>query len=883
MHFPLLEKAMERAGELLEASVRPVRLDAARHEYEDQFMVAESAMGLAVGAVRGLMERIFSGTGVVKFAAVETCHYVSERETKTTGPKVTVAEQKKGTWGTTNTETTTEVTVTEYVWKVEVTYKASVVDKETHRELESLFERRLSFDLVTTANKRPRPERLDHPDAIVDVESLVNLAKKIDRTKETCKTPRRNDEVEQLEMAMVHLSGFCGQIRVALEHLGKRGSNVRVRRNIHKSAAKVFSPAACCFLTTTTTTTPDSLMAPEASALFTEMWRTFDEERQAVRRIWTTSEEDAKRILGPDEGELLFSLAVVEKMSLDFRQGVQYLESLLRNQLEAAIGKHVTATTFDDYVHYHDRQLFTADFRPKPFSYAVRRSEDAFPDGTVAITTKQKEPIRTFTRDATDAVGRYKFAIGAATYIEIEGPRYAHAYVARTFGRQRPDSLEFVAKARPFSGFILLLGKVASKDEFLPEHAVIIQSSDDVVIPILLEPLPTPQEFADAIESLSPEQREFCEAFRRMQLASSLFGVVVVQLKPAIERVLNLPSGALLKEIQLTEHLMDLFIKYQIPTDILSYDGPADVDKQVKIDAVKAHVAAIRSVIQDARDADLQQAKNAAHHRTFVESRPRHSLDGLDLDCVSDDREECEEDGGPETMKDLELQLGELKTMSLMHLGGIRGEQHSLQKGAAREVAQPHMVACMASRPAECAVGGIGAPAPPQQGERPPQMEDDDFEAVDTMDLTQIPRKLDKNFKVLDTDSQLRPTTLTTGTMWSRTRKPSIIGDAVKTTLDLAKEKSQAFDLLDALSRSGALTLSAAELHVLICATHSFTRSITDTLIVDNVDPILKAERASLIIATTLHDKPAPTLVHPKKIPSLLKSSPFLLPDHLRP
>ena len=44
-----------------------------------------------------------------------------------------------------------------------------------------------------------------------------------------------------------------------------------------------------------------------------------------------------------------------------------------------------------------------------------------------------------------------------------------------------------------------------------------------------LETIPTPEEFRDAIESLSPEQQDFCRAFRGMQLESTLFGFVIVQ------------------------------------------------------------------------------------------------------------------------------------------------------------------------------------------------------------------------------------------------------------------------------------------------------------------------------------------------------------------
>ena len=60
-----------------------------------------------------------------------------------------------------------------------------------------------------------------------------------------------------------------------------------------------------------------------------------------------------------------------------------------------------------------------------------------------------------------------------------------------------------------------------------------------------LETLPTPKEFKDAIASLSPEQQRFAKAYRSMQLEGSVFAVLVVQLKPQLEAVLNLPAAAL--------------------------------------------------------------------------------------------------------------------------------------------------------------------------------------------------------------------------------------------------------------------------------------------------------------------------------------------------
>lgn len=66
--------------------------------------------------------------------------------------------------------------------------------------------------------------------------------------------------------------------------------------------------------------------------------------------------------------------------------------------------------------------------------------------------------------------------------------------------------------------FILVVGRMLSGDSFDPKHAIILQNKDELKIPLLLETIPTPKEFKDAIESLSPEQQRFCKAYRGMQL-----------------------------------------------------------------------------------------------------------------------------------------------------------------------------------------------------------------------------------------------------------------------------------------------------------------------------------------------------------------------------
>ena len=133
----------------------------------------------------------------------------------------------------------------------------------------------------------------------------------------------------------------------------------------------------------------------------------------------------------------------------------------------------------------------------------------------------------------------------------------------------------------------------------------------------------------------------------------------------------------------------------------------------------------------------------------------------------------------------------------------------------------------------------------------------------------QLPKRLDASFEALDADAKLRPTTLKVETPWQVTRQASLLSKPETTSWRedrLAEEKRRAFDLLDALTRSGALPLAATTLHVVVAATHAFDRDVARTVVVDNVDPIVKAERSSLIVAATLFGEAPRALVAPAEL-----------------
>ena len=245
----------------------------------------------------------------------------------------------------------------------------------------------------------------------------------------------------------------------------------------------------------------------------------------------------------------------------------------------------VTPADFDAYMRFHGRRLFRPEYEPRPLVYAVRRSPDHSPEGTLRINDDGAAPT-TFSPTASEPIFAVSaaspasplrpmsFALSAETRVPFGGEVHLHAWLAHRFSAGMggdgawygggatprhlryvgappppPRTLTLVASARQFSSYVLLVGRIASPTVFEPTSAIIVQNKDDVSIPLAVAELPTPGEFRDAVASLSPEQARFARAFRAMQLQSTLFAVLVVHIKPALEAVLNLPPDALTKEV----------------------------------------------------------------------------------------------------------------------------------------------------------------------------------------------------------------------------------------------------------------------------------------------------------------------------------------------
>jgi hypothetical protein len=383
-----------------------------------------------------------------------------------------------------------------------------------------------------------------------------------------------------------------------------------------------------------------------------------------------------------------------------------------------------------------------------------------------------------------------------------------------------------------------------------------------------------------------------------MQLESSLFGILVIQIKPQLEKVLNLSADALTKEIKLTQELMELFIKYQIPSDLLSYDeqrGNEDgfeavTTSSVRLNSVKENVKAMNDMIKASKDEELaervQEAKYARPAIDFEFSRCEDSVDR----CM---RPEVKELCKAEEVQKKSVNGSLAKGMSKMSRNSFSSEGSS-SASVVMKSSTPVKDSSRLSSAASRTVAKEFAPAPKaviaatNSTSQTPKTDTKIFEKISEdqpaasgpqVDITQIPVLLDRRYEELDVDAALKPTIINPGASWTKRSQKALLSEPTESILgtsELERERSAAFDLLDALSKSGALTIDCAELHVVIAATHCFDQSVMDTLVQGNVNPIERVERSALIMASTLHHAEPEDLLEASQVARVKELNPQL-------
>eukprot|EP00797_Seminavis_robusta_P032319 Sro71_g039470.1 receptor kinase (881) ;mRNA; r:85802-88444 len=674
------------------------------------------------------------------------------------------------------------------------------------------------------------------------------------------------------------------------------------------------------------------MSSEDMDKIMTEHARSMKEAVDAIQQQFIeVSGEEESCMISSVEATLTLLGFHMEALAEQYEDLVGYIEDMLKKQLVSAIGKEIYPEDFEQFMSFHQRhKLYDSAYAPSPFCFAIRQPGQ-FPAGILSIehdisNRGQMCPIETFNRKvpATAANPSIQIPLNAATALQMTGERYLHGWIRYSFDNHLvwASHPQLCVRARQFSCFLVMVGNMAGPDQFNPKDAIIVQNKDEVLIPLLMDALPSAKEFKDAISSLSPEQQTFAKAFRERQLASSVFAVCVVQLKPQLEDLLALPRGALTKQMQLTQDLLSLFIDYQIPPDMLSYDGEDDATKASKIALVEEYAKSVLDVVQQEKKKQLelekeratmvkrQMAQGCGPGRRTEEERKAHAMndalnwlrgseagaDGLDdpdalarmlaassggLGGSPADQKAQDMAGALDWLRKSNAAGADLDDISVASYAkisagprcGVPGPEPG---GPFDGPGQPEEPGFDFSRalptddvPGPEPVGpfdgpgipggagrmlreGFDKPIEPLEAEAIPDIVD--FTAVD---FTKIPKALDSLFQVHDTDGSLRTTKIATGDVWTRKRHESLLSKTATTASlgpdDIRTEKDKAFDLLDALSRSGTLSLPYSELHVCIGVTHCFENDLMGTVLQDNINPIEKVEKSSLMVASTIH------------------------------
>eukprot|EP01084_Bolivina_argentea_P263782 446606_1 len=899
-----VENSLKSVEALLDNTRHPVKPHCVEHVHEDKYIITETFTNLALCAIHQVLtslqqdgedftsfwsnakEWIDSGQHVtLRFSAESACT-LQKKETKSVGGgenKIkTVAVEKlgggKGQYTTTYEETLTEIT--EWHWIFTHKFGLSLFSaKNVHNSI-ILQSRMGETELITTSDAAPHPKMKMFDPIDVNITGITRLLKgrnlfgspfKIDRTREDCHTPSRNKDIEAVTNECMSLVIWSEAI---LRHFSsifeiEPDRDVINMSSVNSAEMRIFLPVIPMLDETPKDEGNPHFSLEDMAKLKQEQQMSFDDEVNNLKRVFSGK----SGLLSSQEAILCLCLKNLNSVWRALTQGYAYMEDMLRRQISAAVGKYVQAKDISEYTDFHYRKLFKREYAPQRFQFDVRRGHGHAPEGTIAIeeggmANLPYAPILTHTKSRkSDDAPPMSFPLNAAKRVDFRGEHFLHGYVQyKFFNEDQTVNHRLTARAQQFSSFVLMVGRITAFDCFEPQHAIIIKDKDEVVLPLNFNELPTQKEFNDAIRSLSPEQQAFCRALRTMQLESTLFAFLVVQIKPHLENLLRLPDGVLAKEIQLSQDLMQLFIDYQVPSDLLTYDGDPKRGPEDKLTAVKEHVRALQDMIEKQKEKELKDAKQEAH--AALCERIGDS-GGDDLVPVTTFEQSTGEFCFPNA----------LPNTSTLKRGGEVRMRHGVQSINTTSVPSQPSAMSLTSQP----------PAVPPTPPRIWHIQDNEEEAavnlppdegfLDLVDYTKVPITMESGFQLFDKETAIRPTKIKVGHHWHKTMKKGLLRSSKVASLNLEEqkiEKNRAMDLIDALSRSGDLSLDKCELHVVVGVTHCFDCSVMDTVVQKGMNPIEKIERSAIIVAETIHEQPAGNLLSIPFLPRIMKESSML-------
>ena len=864
------------------------------------------------------------------FESEETCQFIKKTEQQTESPSTEISIDTK--IASIKIKDKTVTTSFEYSWEHCCSHSVFIkLGAEKHYQNYRKIAK-FSHQLTTSSEKNPKVEKCILPSIELQINWVLdNLDDalrpnfQINRSAKYCKTPRRNQQIEEAIEFFFKSKQWSYDIKHYLHSILFENTASMKLPALHENYCSI--PVIPIF-EWDQSNRATILTENDTSAIVDNFQRSLRE----LKVLNNLSLNDFPAFI--ETVNLVSAIDVFLPIGQAFIDGVKYIEDLLYKQVLEAIGSEIRINEFYDFMDFHHRQKFkrSKHLIPKPFSYSLRRRSDVHPEGVVNLsiqfTSGETRLLATSPKQLANAKP-VTFHLDAATKIQMACQKTVHTAILYQFGEVEAPELKLNASCNPFSCFILFFVSFKSANEFEPISGIVLKDKDNITIPLPMEQIPTAKEFQKQIESLSKEQSNFAKVIRSMQLSNTLFGFILIPLKPQLEKVLNLPSESLAKELTLCEDLISTIVNYQIPSDLLSYDGPDCALVEDKIEQVKNNTAAILSMIDSLREDQLRLEKmrieeeKARKRREEAERFRREQLAKIEQERqrteslfqnalrVAAETEEL----GMSVLNDLQCQRGtlgakdqalEFTPQSSSRLSWFKKKitrsespfkdsinmktiekntclQSEMSGGAVNFSTQGNIgmrdnncrleindqideITFSDEQPAVESVDDHNENGPlenelsPDSREVENEKEGDQIEVrksegsqpkIDDHDFTAIPLKLENKLGAISNEIELAPTIIKIGDVWER-RQSTLVGakDVLQTlsTKDQKQESKRAMDLLDALSRSGAISLQNVSLHVLIPTTQCFGKALMSSLVQDNMDILGVIDTASTIV-----------------------------------
>ena len=287
-----------------------------------------------------------------------------------------------------------------------------------------------------------------------------------------------------------------------------------------------------------------------------------------------------------------------------FEIHLKCLEKRIKYIFLSSIGRKIDKY---DFFSCMNKRFQEFDKKPELFSYLIQNNENESSEGIIQILSEKSNPIQTFTKHFP----RKSLEIQMNSIFSFQGEISIHGWMEFEFNNEFLSKYTIDINTKLFSSNIILLGHIIPENTFKPISAFLIRNKQSIQIPLILSKIPSAKTFKKSIQSLSNHQKDFASQIREKTLSTNLFCICIIPIRSQLEKLLKIPSRCLIKEILLAQSILDLFIEYQIPSDLFSFDTNLDLENNhtIIIDNIKENVHKIEKIIENIKNKEIEEKK----------------------------------------------------------------------------------------------------------------------------------------------------------------------------------------------------------------------------------------------------------------------------------